>query len=531
MSKQRRLGIRSTLAAAVGTAAIAMLAAPAAAPAAVSCNFASGLLDVTLPEPNDNGGVIVAGNGQIAVLRSGIPIGCAGGAPTIANTNDIQVHNVLGATGTGFTIHGPVRFGPGASSADENGGDSEIEFHVNLNNQPGSQLRLTPTDAPSEIIRFGSGGINPNAVPTEAQPDADIFSDNMQNAWLIALGGAGPDRLDAQGGAGTGSAITRPVILSGGEGADSLTGGEGADSIAGGAGSDALSGGGGDDTLIPLAGDDSMDGGAGSDLADYSGAEPGISVDLNLAGPQTTGDGNDSLASIENLFGSEYGDVLRGDSGSNALSGQGGPDMLEGRGGVDTLEGGTAADSLLVRDGGPDTASCGGDLDAVTADPPGTDNLIDCENILFPAVTGGVTPGTAGSGPPGTSGNAASPARFGPKTLVTLRLTAARVRAGGPVPITVINSNGFAISGRLAGTSAKTFVSRAGRRRIGLKTRTLRLAARGTTLVWLKLPRPLARSLKREGKLALRLRAKVRDPAGTTRSVTKSILPRSRRER
>jgi hypothetical protein len=142
-----------------------------------------------------------------------------------------------------------------------------------------------------------------------------------------------------------------------------------------------------------------------------------------------------------------------------------------------------------------------------------------------------VTPGTAGSGPLGTSGGAASAARFGLKTLVTLRLAAARVRAGEPVPIAVINGNGFAISGRLVCKSAGTFVSRAGRRRIGLKTRTLRLAARGTTLVQLKLPRLLARSLKREGKLALRLRATLRDPAGTGRIVTKSILPRSRRER
>jgi Ca2+-binding RTX toxin-like protein len=530
MSKLTRLGIRSTLAAAVGTAAIAMLAAPAAAPAAMSCTFASGLLDVTLSEANDNGGVIVAGNGQIGVLRSGIPIGCAGAAPTIANTNDIQAHNVLGATGTWFTIHGPVRFGPGASSADENGGDSEIEFHVNLNNQPGSRLMLTPVDASGEVIRLGSGGINPNALPGEAQPDADIFLDNMQNAVLVALGSAGPDRLDAQGGAGTGGALTGPARLSGGEGVDGLTGGEGADLIVAGAGSDALSGGGGDDTLIPESGDDSMDGGAGSDLADYSGAGTGVSVDLNLAGPQTTGDGNHSLTSIENLFGSGYGDVLRGDGGANALSGQDGPDMLEGRGGVDTLEGGTAADSLLVRDGGPDTASCGSDIDGVTADPPGTDSLIDCENILFPTVNGGVTPGTAGSEPLATSGSAAGPARFGLRTLVTLRLAAARVRAGGPVPIAVSNSNGFAISGRLAAESARTFVSRAGRRRIGLTTRTFRLAARGTSLVRLKLPGPLAGSLKREGKLALRLRATVGDPAGTSRIVTKTILARSRQE-
>jgi Ca2+-binding RTX toxin-like protein len=60
-------------------------------------------------------------------------------------------------------------------------------------------------------------------------------------------------------------------------------------------------------------------------------------------------DERDTLASIENVTGSNYGDKLVGNSGVNELSGLAGNDQMFGGGGNDTLKGGSGNDTL---DGG-----------------------------------------------------------------------------------------------------------------------------------------------------------------------------------
>ena len=58
----------------------------------------------------------------------------------------------------------------------------------------------------------------------------------------------------------------------------------------------------------------------------------------------------DVITNVENLIGSDYADVFKGDGGANILQGLGGDDELRGNGGDDVLEGGAGADQL---DGGP----------------------------------------------------------------------------------------------------------------------------------------------------------------------------------
>jgi hypothetical protein len=67
-------------------------------------------------------------------------------------------------------------------------------------------------------------------------------------------------------------------------------------------------------------------GGAGGDTASYSTA--GTSLTVSLTNPFTnTGDADgDSYSSIENLSGSNFGDLLVGNSGVNSLQGLGGDD-------------------------------------------------------------------------------------------------------------------------------------------------------------------------------------------------------------
>jgi hypothetical protein len=114
------------------------------------------------------------------------------------------------------------------------------------------------------------------------------------------------------------------------------------------------------------------------------------------------------------------------------------------------------------------------------------------------------------------------PPAFGARTLVTLRLVANSVPANGPLAVGVSNANGFQISGELAGETSRAVIAKRRKgRRIALRTRRFEVRPRAKTTVKLALPRKLGRVLKHKGRLSITLRAKVRDPAGHTRSVAK----------
>jgi len=130
-----------------------------------------------------------------------------------------------------------------------------------------------------------------------------ITGDNLDNT-LNGIGGN--DRLD------------------GGSGNDTLLGGGGNDTLIGGAGNDFLQGGGGNDIT---------DGGAGIDTVSFADIGTSVSVDV---------------LNIENVFGSENGDVIAGDSFNNILNGSGGDDLLSGGLGQDifVFESGTGNDTV-----------------------------------------------------------------------------------------------------------------------------------------------------------------------------------------
>jgi Ca2+-binding RTX toxin-like protein len=105
-----------------------------------------------------------------------------------------------------------------------------------------------------------------------------------------------------------------------------------------------------DDTLIG-AGSSIIEGGPGNDhitgignnvTASYEHAASGVTVSLNVPGPQNTGGaGTDTLTNIANLFGSQFSDNLTGNNAANILDGGFGgnntTDTLTGLGGADTF--------------------------------------------------------------------------------------------------------------------------------------------------------------------------------------------------
>ena len=136
----------------------------------------------------------------------------------------------------------------------------------------------------------------------------------------------------------------------GSEQGDSLTGDSGNNELQGFGGRDTLSGGAGNDTLEGGAGADSLVGGvAGRDVVSYRGSDAGVRVDLSPRTGQTASGGHaegDTISGFERVYGSKYGDALRGDSGNNELQGFGGNDRLGGGAGADTLRGGEGNDIL-----------------------------------------------------------------------------------------------------------------------------------------------------------------------------------------
>lgn len=116
---------------------------------------------------------------------------------------------------------------------------------------------------------------------------------------------------------------------------------------------------------------------------------------------------------------------------------------------------------------------------------------------------------------------------------VTLRRAKKGIQARGPVPVKVINANPFPIAGKLSGRSAKKIVVTpgAGKKHVKLKAKNFAVGAAMTRTVRLKLPAPLRRLLATEGKVTLRLRAKVTDGSGATRTVTAKVQLRLKKKK
>jgi uncharacterized repeat protein (TIGR01451 family) len=154
--------------------------------------------------------------------------------------------------------------------------------------------------------------------------------------------------------------------LLGTNGNDVICGLSGNDRINAKQGDDTIYGNEGDDRIMGLGGNDLIDGGPGTDTTIYSALLQ--AVKCHLAQHKATGQGIDTLVSIENVTGSGKADTISGDAHKNVLTGLGGNDSLSGLAGADTLNGGAGKDHLAGGSGndrmlggaGPDLCAQGG---------------------------------------------------------------------------------------------------------------------------------------------------------------------------
>lgn len=181
--------------------------------------------------------------------------------------------------------------------------------------------------------------------------------------------------------------------------ANLLYGDAGDDILSGRGGNDMLSGGGGNDVLVGGAGADILNGGAGGrDRAQYTDAMIAVRADLADASSNTGIAAGDSYSSIEDLYGSFFGDQLFGDAEANIIWGDAGNDTIEGRAGNDTLNGGGGSDTLTGGAGADvfvfNVAATLANADTIT-DFSVVDDTIRLENGIFTALSTGALAASA----------------------------------------------------------------------------------------------------------------------------------------
>lgn len=163
-----------------------------------------------------------------------------------------------------------------------------------------------------------------------------------QNDRLV--GTARADVIVAKGGRDLINGRGGNDLICAGAGGDAVMGRDGRDRIRGQGGTDEVLGGGGNDRIVLGGGffqfanggpgDDRIKGGPGFDISGYFNARQAVTVDL--AASTATGQGSDTLVSVEGALGSSFDDMLRGTDGTNFLIGLAGNDTLESRGNAGT---------------------------------------------------------------------------------------------------------------------------------------------------------------------------------------------------
>jgi Ca2+-binding RTX toxin-like protein len=300
------------------------------------------------------------------------------GTDTLANAE-----NVLGS-GFGDVIAGTVGAnvvdgGDGFDTADYSSSGLGVAVDLSVAGPQDTGTAGLDTLTFMEGVTGGAG----RDVLTGA-PGANALTGGAGNDTLVAS--AGGDALDGGTGTDTADYSQRPpgvtVNLTAGRASSSgatdiltalenVTGSAGADVLTGDGAANDLDGGAGDDRLRGLAGADTLVGGAGIDTADYSSFFPsngriGVVVDLPLG--EATGDGVDSLVTLENVRGSSFDDRIVGDSKANSFQGLDGRDAIVGGAGQDVLRGNGGADTFEVRDGVRDRVYGGTGRDRARAD-------------------------------------------------------------------------------------------------------------------------------------------------------------------
>ena len=273
------------------------------------------------------------------------------------------------------------------------GGFAQGAAILNFENLEGSNFNDTLTGTSGANVIYGfdgddvidaSGGAD--TVYAGAGNDRVVDSDAVN--FDYSDGGSGINTIDYRGVFFVGSSIvtinlaTGQTVVNGGntetivnfqnvegsQGGETIIGDGNANVLNGNGGDDVISGGGGNDTLNGGAGADTLDGGTGVNTASYAGSTAAVLVNLSSGAGLGGYAQGDTLANIQNLIGSNFGDTLTGNGGANVLNGGAGADTMTGLGGDDSYVVNVGADQVFEAvGGGTDTVTVAGSINYVLA--------------------------------------------------------------------------------------------------------------------------------------------------------------------
>ena len=312
----------------------------------------------------------------LAVMTAGVPLAIVGGAHPAAAAPlcEGEVATIVGTPGDDVILanqlpQGQVIVGLGGNDSilgSEQGdticgGDGNDQIWAGAGSDwlaggPGDDRLLAGIDL--DVVAYGAAtnGVNVDLTTGTASGEGSDVIDGAEvlvgselgdtltgGADTIYLGGhGGDDRI--QGGPASELLEGGPGndVVDGRGGADTVTGDVGNDALFGGPGLNQLQGGAGNDSLLPGPEPFRVLGGAGVDTVYFTEFAAGLVVNLQTS---TIG-GFGFITETENVLGTPFADVLRGDAAANRLTGGNGPDVIEGASGPDRLEGGGGSDRI-----------------------------------------------------------------------------------------------------------------------------------------------------------------------------------------
>jgi Ca2+-binding RTX toxin-like protein len=319
----------------------------------------------------DDGANILHGDGGDDVLKGW------GGADRLIGGSGIDTVSYIGSTGVTVNLAAGTGSGGWAQGDTLTGienifgstsGDTLIGDALANDLDAGAGDDALRGGAGADILDGGTGTDTAFYIESAAAVDVDLLAGT---AWGGTAEGDALDDIENL----VGSLFDDD--LTGDDNANVLVGGIGVDELVGNGGDDTLDGGIGDDWLVGGLGADTLTGGTGLDFILYSDSSSAVTISL-AAGTASGGQADgDTFSSIENIAGSDFADVLTGNTGNNFLLGDDGDD---------TMVGGLGAD-VLVGFAGNDTVSYAASTDAVIVNlAAGTGAGGDAEGDSFSTV-------------------------------------------------------------------------------------------------------------------------------------------------
>ncbi|MFN7097627.1 MAG: beta strand repeat-containing protein [Gammaproteobacteria bacterium] len=264
-------------------------------------------------------------------------------ASYVASANAVTINLFTGtATGDGTDILTTIENIIGSSYNDTIISDNSTTSNV-FDGGSGTDLLSYANVSANMVVHLDTGTITGRGTDlvsgienvTGGSGNDQFFGDGNDNLFTGGLGNdtytgnAGIDTVSyADSTAAINAALSAGAGTATGYGSDVFA--SGIERIIGSNFNDTFTGGTGDQTFAGGLGNDTLIGGGGNDTADYSLSATAVTVDL-VAGT-ATGEGNDTLTTMENIIGSGQNDTLLGNSGVNTIDGGQGNDFLAGGG-------------------------------------------------------------------------------------------------------------------------------------------------------------------------------------------------------